>query len=165
MDMIDHNFTWLQGAFKNVNYYLSTSVIFPTSLHLLDPCKHALCQEHGHLHAFTCLQLHTDLSFSLRYWLPPSTRQQTCRLVQQTNAETRRKCKEWFHLCFSLISFNLLYLHFLHTYIYPHIQTQSIFRKTQHTQQKTTWERSGFTLLEELEPLRVETEENYKMNM
>lgn len=71
-------FKWLQGAFKNVNYYLSTSVIFPTSLHLLDPCKHALCQEHGHLHAFTCLQLqreqiynHRDLSFSLRYWLPP----------------------------------------------------------------------------------------------
>lgn len=62
------------------------------------------------------------------------------------------------------ISVNLhFFLTFPHTYIYSHIHTQSTHSiSSTSTQQEATWtKRPEFTLLEELEPLRVETEKKY----
>lgn len=75
--------------------------------------------------------------------------------------------------CFSQSLFTLtFFLTFPHTYIYSHTHTHSRTQSTHSisrtpsafTQRETTWtKRSGFTLLEELEPLGVETEENYNI--
>lgn len=153
-------------------YSLSTSLTVHPYLHLHpDPCKHALCKGHARLHASTSLHLwrgqickRKSSPFSLGYWLPTPAHKGGEKVT-----EKRRTCKEMFLPCFSQSLLSLAFLlTFPHTHIYSHIHTQSthsIFRTHgTSTQRETTWtKRSGFTLEEELEPLRVETEENYNI--
>ncbi len=113
--------------------------------------------------AWTNIQKYRSFRCSLRYRSPPHT------YIRQVVTETRHTCKESLLRGFSQSLLTSTFFNLLtRTYICSHIHTQSTNSDSRtpstSTQRETTWtKRSGFTLLEELEPLRVETEENYNI--
>lgn len=140
---------WLQGTFNNV-FFLSFHLSYLSTLSASTSKPMQACTVQGTC-TFACIHL------------PATSARTEQRQRQSVHA------KEIFLPC---ISQSLLTLTFFnlptHAYICSHIHTQSThsISRTPSTsiQRKTTWtKRSGFTLLEELEPLRVETEENYNI--